>query len=153
MLAEANAQVQAKVLAAQPPALPPRGHRVVIDASGRKQIGKASVYARHFAGRRMANGERFRPEGNSAASKSLPLGTVAKVTNLKTGQTAMVVVRDHGPFVDGRAVDVSRKTAQSLGITPKEGVAPVMVAPVVVPQPDGGVKVGAGALPGPATAQ
>jgi rare lipoprotein A len=55
--------------------------------------------------------------------------------------------------VDGRTMDVSRATARKLGISPKDGVAPVVVAPVVVPQPDGGVKVGAGAVPGPATAR
>ncbi len=148
-----NSLEQARQLAQAPPALPPRGHRLVLDQSGRKQIGKASTYAGHFQGRRMADGHRFREQGSAAASKTLPLGTVAKVTNLETGRTALVTVQDHGPFVDGRTVDVSRATARQLGITHKEGVAPVMVAPVVVPQKDGGMKVGAGAVPGPATAQ
>jgi rare lipoprotein A len=148
-----DAAAEAHRLAALPPAPPPHGHRLAIDESGRKQAGKASVYADHFQGRLMADGRRFSQAGDAAASKTLPLGTVAKVTNLKTGQTATVVVRDHGPFVDGQTVDVSRHTATTLGITRREGVAPVVVAPVAVPQPGGGMKIGAGAVPGPATAK
>ncbi len=144
---------QARRLAQLPPVPPAHGHRIMPDGSGRKQIGKASTYAPRFQGRRMANGARFSHRGNAAASKTLPLGTVAKVTDLQTGRTAMVTVQDHGPFVDGRTVDVSRATAQELGLTRHDGVAPVVVAPVTVPQPDGGVKIGAGALPGPATAR
>jgi rare lipoprotein A len=47
-----------------------------------------SVYAERFRGRRMADGTRFDPVSNAAASKTLPLGTTAHVTNLKTGRTA-----------------------------------------------------------------
>jgi rare lipoprotein A len=140
-------QDQARKLAQEPPVPPPPGHRIAIDDSGRKQIGKASTYALHFQGRHMADGTRFSHRGNAAASRSLPLGTVAKVTNLQTGRTAEVVVKDHGPFVDGRAVDVSRSTARELGITKRDGVAPVIVAPVAIPQPNGGAKPGAGAAP------
>ncbi len=147
-----NSMAEAHRLAALPPAPPLRGHRLAIDESGRKQAGTASVYAKHFQGRHMANGARFSHAGNAAASKTLPIGTVAKVTNLQTGRTAEVVVKDHGPFVDGRTMDVSRATAQQLGISRKDGVAPVVVAPVAVPQPDGKLKTGAGAVPGPATA-
>jgi rare lipoprotein A len=150
-----NPQVQAEVeeLAQMPPVLPPKGHRIVEDRSGRKQTGKASIYSRSFQGQRMANGRRFDHRGNSAASKSLPLGTVARVTNVDNGRTSVVTVEDHGPYVDGRTLDVTRSTAAQLGITEKAGLAPVIVAPIAVPQPDGTVKPGAGALPGPATAQ
>jgi rare lipoprotein A len=148
-----QSQDQAHALAAMPPVHPPPGHRVVEDGSGRKQAGEASVYARHFQGRRTASGRRFDHRGNVAASRTLPLGTVAKVTNTQTGKTAVVQVQDHGPYVDGRTIDVSRATAAQLGITRHDGVAPVVVAPVVVPQADGSRKVGAGAVPGPATAE
>jgi rare lipoprotein A len=144
---------QAHKLAAEPPVPPPRGHRVLEDRSGRKQIGKASVYAARLQGRHMASGQRFDHRGNAAASKTLPLGTVAKVTNTQTGRTAIVQVMDRGPFVDGRTLDVTRATAAQLGITRHDGVAPVVVAPVAVPQKDGSVTPGAGALPGPATAK
>jgi rare lipoprotein A len=116
-----------------------------LDRSGRKQVGKASFYARRFAGRKMADGTPMKPGEDNAASKSLPLGTRAKVTNLETGQSAAVTIRDRGPHVPGRIVDLSPRTAQAIGITRKEGVSRVEVAPIAVPQPDGQVKPGDGA--------
>jgi len=144
-VASAHAQAAANALAKEAPVVPPPGRRVVEDASGRSQVGKASVYALHFQGHRMADGERFRHAGSAAASRSLPLGTIAKVTNLETGRTATVTVEDHGPFGRGRAIDVSRATAQQLGITRHDGVAQVEISPVAVPQHDGTIKPGAGA--------
>jgi len=64
----------------------------------------------------------------------------------------VVTVQDRGPFVDGRTVDLTKATAEQIGIGDREGVAPVVVAPIAVPQPDGTVKPGSGALPGPASA-
>ena len=119
-----------------------------LDRSGRKQVGKASFYARKFAGRKMADGTPMQPQGNNAASKTLPLGTTAKVTNKETGRSATVTIRDRGPYVRGRIIDLSPATAQEIGITPKEGVAPVEVAPIQVPLADGGSKAGAGANTG-----
>jgi rare lipoprotein A len=148
-----NVQRRAHHLAQEPAVRPPSGHHIVEDHSGRKELGKASVYAPGFQGRKMANGRAFDQKGSAAASKSLPLGTVAKVTNLQNGRTALVTVEDHGPYVNGRVVDVTKATASKLGISSREGVAPVVVAPVAVPQPNGTVVAGAGAVPGPATAQ
>jgi rare lipoprotein A len=85
------------------------------------------------------------PEGDNAASRTLPLGTTAKVTNLETGKTAIVTIEDRGPYVDGRLVDLSPATAAKIGITPRKGIAKVVVAPIAVPLPDGKVKVGAAA--------
>lgn len=115
-----------------------------IDRSGRKQKGRASYYAKHFAHKKMANGKRFNPNSNVAASKTLPFGTTAKVTNLKNGRSAVVRVEDRGPFVDGRVVDLTPKVAEQLDMK-EVGVTPVVVAPIAVPQRDGGVKLGAGA--------
>ena len=84
------------------------------------------------------------PNANIAASKTLPLGTVAKVTNLDNGKTATVKIEDRGPYVNGRVVDLAPKVANDLDMTHK-GVAPVIVKPVTLPQPDGQVKLGAGA--------
>jgi len=92
----------------------------------------------------MANGNRFNPNSDVAASKTLPLGTVAKVTNLSNGKTATVKVEDRGPYVDGRVVDLTPKVAEQLDMK-KVGVSPVVVAPIAVPQPNGAVKLGAGA--------
>lgn len=94
------------------------------------QVGKASIYARKFAGRRMANGERMDPKSDNAASRTLPLGTQARVTNLETGRSAMVTIGDRGPFVPGRIVDLSPATAAQIGLSHKDGVAAVAVVPV-----------------------
>jgi rare lipoprotein A len=142
-------QAQARPLAALPPVRPPPGRHAKLDPSGRKQVGEASVFSGRLSGRHMADGKRFHPTGIAAASRTLPIGTVAKVTNTQTGKTALVRVEDRGPFVDGRTMDLSRATANQIGITKHEGVVPVQVAPVAVPQKDGTVKVGAGAVPGP----
>ena len=92
----------------------------------------------------MANGERFDIASNAAASRTLPLGTVAQVRNLETGQTAVVEIEDRGPYVGGRVIDVSPHTADVLGMK-EDGVVPVEIAPIEVPQHDGSVKLGAGA--------
>lgn len=116
-----------------------------LDRSGKKQVGKASFYARKFTGRKMADGTPMNPRDDNAASKTLPLGTTAKVTNLDTGKSAVVTIQDRGPYVPGRIVDLSPSTAEQIGLTREEGVAPVEVAPIAVPLPDGGTKPGAGA--------
>jgi rare lipoprotein A len=112
------------------------------DVSGRARVGVASFYASAFFGRPMANGAPMNPRGNNAASRTLPLGTVAKVTNLDTGKSAVVTIQDRGPYVKGRIVDLSPSTAHKIGISRREGVSKVVVAPVVVPLPDGTVKPG-----------
>jgi rare lipoprotein A len=110
-----------------------------LDHSGHKRVGKASYYARRFAGRKMADGTPMRPESDNAASKTLPLGTVALVTNLANGKSAVVTVKDRGPFTKGRIIDVSPRTAKKLGFI-EQGVVSVEVVPLTVPQPDGSVK-------------
>jgi rare lipoprotein A len=116
-----------------------------LDRSGHQRIGKASFYARKFAGRKMANGKPMNPHRDIAASKTLPLGTKARVTNLQTGRSAVVTIEDRGPYVHGRIVDLSPATAEKIGLTPTVGVTTVAVAPIEVPLPDGSVKPGAGA--------
>ncbi|MBG9387757.1 septal ring lytic transglycosylase RlpA family protein [Caenimonas aquaedulcis] len=96
----------------------------------RKQVGKASYYAHKFAGRKMADGTRMDPHSDNAASKTLPLGTRARVTNLDTGDSAEVTIRDRGPHVRGRIIDVSPATAQEIGLTKQRGVARVEVVPL-----------------------
>jgi rare lipoprotein A len=117
-----------------------------LDRSGKKRVGKASFYARMFAGRKMADGTPMKPTGDNAASRTLPLGTTAKVTNLATGKTAVVTIRDRGPYVAGRIVDLSPSTAQQIGLDHKTGVTRVEVAPITVPMPNGEMKIGDGAL-------
>ena len=114
-----------------------------LDHSGHKRVGKASFYAKKFAGRKMANGKRMNPHGTNAASKTLPLGTKARVKNIETGQSTVVNIEDRGPYVKGRIIDLSPSTAEKIGIDRKEGIGTVEVAPIAVPQPDGSVKPGA----------
>ena len=114
-----------------------------IDRSGKKRVGKASFYAHMFAGRKMADGKQMDPQHDNAASRTLPLGTTAKVTNLETGKSAFVTIQDRGPYVDGRIVDLSPSTAREIGISHRQGVARVEVSPLTVPLPNGGVKLGA----------
>jgi rare lipoprotein A len=112
-----------------------------LDRSGDARRGKASFYAQMFAGRKMADGTPMRPHSNNAASKTLPLGTTARVTNLETGQSALVTIRDRGPYIRGRIVDLSPSTAREIGLSRKSGVAQVEVAPISVPLPDGSIKL------------
>lgn len=88
----------------------------------------------------MANGAPMNPRGNNAASRTLPLGTVAKVTNVATGKSAIIRIEDRGPYIKGRIVDLSPSTAHKIGITRRIGVAKVVVEPIAVPLPDGRVK-------------
>ena len=114
------------------------------DTSGQPRRGQASFYHPRFEGRRMANGERFRQHSNSAASRTLPLGTTARVTNLENGRSATVEIEDRGPFTRGRVLDVSPRTARELDMV-DSGTVRVEIAPIEVPQPDGSTRPGAGA--------
>jgi rare lipoprotein A len=65
---------------------------------------------------------------NTAASRTLPLGSTAKVTNERTGQSTDVQITDRGPTRHDRVIDLSRKAAGDIGMT-KSGTAPVTVQP------------------------
>jgi len=115
-----------------------------IDHSGRKEKGRASYYAKRFDHRKMADGRRLNPNMNVAASKTLPFGSVVKVTNLENGRTAMVQIEDRGPYIRGRVVDLAKRPANQLGIG-RQGTVPVVIKPITLPRPDGSVVLGAGA--------
>jgi len=76
-------------------------------------IGVASFYSE---GTKTASGEAFNPQELTAAHPSLPFGTRLRVTDVSTGRSVIVRVNDRGPFVHGRAVDVSYSAAASLGM-------------------------------------
>jgi len=107
-------------------------HAAAAAHPGHVQQGDASIYAENLKGRRMADGTPFNPASDTAASKTLPLGTTAQVTNLKNGRTATVRVGDRGPYKAGRIIDVSPGTAGALGMK-TDGVAPVAVVPLALP--------------------
>jgi rare lipoprotein A len=125
-------------------ASPNSAHHAGLDRSGKTRKGKASYYGQKFYTKKMADGTRMNPQSNAAASKTLPLGTKARVTNLENGNNEVVEIKDRGPYVKDRIVDVSPKTADKLGLK-EDGTAPVEVKPTEVPQPDGSMKPGAGA--------
>jgi len=114
-------------------------HSPPIDYSGRKQSGEASYYSKKLSHKKTASGESMDPEKLTAASKTLPLGTRAKVTNTQNGQSVEVTVNDRGPFVKNRILDVTPKAADQLGIK-SDGVSHVEIKPLAVPQEDGQVK-------------
>ncbi len=78
--------------------------------------GSASYYAAKFNGRRTASGERFDNGNMTAAHRTLPFGTLVRVTNVATGNSVVVRINDRGPFTAGRMIDVSRAAADELGL-------------------------------------
>lgn len=77
--------------------------------------GKASYYADRFHDRRTANGERFDMNDYSAAHKSLPFGTILRVTNIKNDKKTFVRINDRGPYSGSRVIDLSKRAAKDLG--------------------------------------
>lgn len=80
------------------------------------QSGSASYYSDKFAGRSTASGAPYEPHGFTAAHRSLPFGSVLRVTRRDGGQVVYVRVTDRGPFARGRIVDLSRAAAEQLGM-------------------------------------
>lgn len=91
---------------------------------GYDETGIASWYGSDFHGRKTANGEVFDMNELTAAHPTLPMPSLARVTNMDNGRSLVVRVNDRGPFHGGRLVDVSRRAAQMLGFE-KNGVAKV----------------------------
>jgi rare lipoprotein A len=78
--------------------------------------GEASYYGHELAGNRTASGERFNPNGLTAAHRTLPLGTKLRVTNVANGRSVIVRVNDRGPFVGNRLIDVSLGAAREINM-------------------------------------
>jgi rare lipoprotein A len=89
-------------------------------------VGVASYYSNALRGRKTASGERYDPSKLTAAHKSLPLGTVVKVTNLSNNKQVVVKINDRGPYVRGRIIDLSYSAARQLGML-KDGMTKVKV--------------------------
>lgn len=90
------------------------------------ESGQASFYGAGdgFNGKKTANGETFNKNKLTAAHKTIPFGTIVKVTNLSNGQSVKVRINDRGPFVKGRIIDLSEKAAKKIDMRTK-GVAEV----------------------------
>ncbi len=79
------------------------------------QTGIASVYG--YSGGRTADGEWMSTAGLTAAHRSLPFGTLVRVTNERNGRSVVVRINDRGPFVSGRVIDLTPAAAQALGFS------------------------------------
>jgi rare lipoprotein A len=88
---------------------------------------RASYYGDSLAGHVTKNGETYDPEELTAASKTLPLGSYARVTNPANGKSVVVRINDRGPHIRGRSLDLSKRAATELGLTHK-GVARLKIA-------------------------
>lgn len=101
-------------------------YRVLDDTAGFVETGLASYYGQKFHGRRTSNQEVYDMYAFTAAHKSLPLPSFARVTNLDNGRSVVVRVNDRGPFHEGRVIDLSYAAAVKIGVHPR-GTARVEV--------------------------
>ena len=101
------------------------------------QQGVASWYGKSHHGRRTANGESYDMSAMTAAHRTLPFGSVVRVTRLDDGRTVTVRINDRGPYARGRIIDLSAQAAQTIGMT-EQGVARVKVEQFAADQQAGG---------------
>lgn len=106
-----------------------------------RETGKASWYGKKFHGRRTANGEKYDMFAMTAAHKTLPLPTYARVTNTGNGRSVVVKINDRGPFHPGRIVDLSYAAAAKIDLL-HHGSADVVLE--VLPPEQGGNAIEAG---------
>jgi peptidoglycan lytic transglycosylase len=121
-LADKNKDVDEKVEA-------PAGAKVIFE-----QTGMASWYGAPYHNRRGSNGEVYNMNAMTAAHRTLPLGSIVRVTNVKTGAVAVVRITDRGPFIEGRILDLSLAAAKALDVY-LPGVAKVKLDVLQVPSP------------------
>jgi rare lipoprotein A len=98
------------------------------------EIGRASWYGPPYHNRVGSNGRVYNMHAMTAAHRTLPLGSIVRVTNLKTGHTALVRITDRGPFIAGRVLDLSLAAARKLDVY-LPGVAEVKVEVMQSPAP------------------
>ena len=100
----------------------------LVAASGSSQFGKAAWYG--IVGGRTASGEILDTVTATAAHRSLPLASYAKVTNLDNSRSVVVKINDRGPHTRGRIIDLSPRAADALDMK-RAGVVPVVIEPLV----------------------
>lgn len=96
----------------------------IYEPKSREKTVNASYYGTGLTGHQTASGERFDPNAMTAASKTLPIGSVVHVTNPETGRSVNVRINDRGPYVGGRSLDLSKGAARKIGL---KGVARVKI--------------------------
>jgi len=98
--------------------------------SGFSQHGVASWYGPGFHGHRTASGCRFNMYALTAAHRSLPFGTLVRVTNRRNQRSCIVKITDRGPYAHGRIIDLSQKAAQTIGMSGTANVLLEVIRPV-----------------------
>lgn len=98
------------------------------------ETGLASWYGAPYHNRRGSNGELYNMHAMTAAHRTLPLGSIVRVTNVKTGHSALVRITDRGPFVEGRVLDLSQAAAKKVDVW-LAGVAMIRVEVLRTPLP------------------
>ena len=98
------------------------------------ETGYATWYSAPYKGRRAANGQVFDDDAMTAANRTLPMGSLIAVTNLTTGQTAVMRITDRGPFVGGRILDLTIAAAKATGVY-RAGLARVRMDVYATPKP------------------
>lgn len=133
---------QADSAATEPPAQPSPASDAETDAPAiptdakplSVQTGLASWYGAPYHNRRGSNGELYNMNALTAAHRTLPLGSIVRVTNVKTGRSVQVRITDRGPFVEGRILDLSQAAAKRIDVW-QAGVARVRVEVLRTPVP------------------
>lgn len=82
-----------------------------------KESGRASYYSDHLTGRKTASGELYHPDSLTAAHKTLPFGTIVKVTCIKNQRSVIVIINDRGPYRSKRIIDLSKAAYQKIDST------------------------------------
>jgi len=96
---------------------------LLVAGTAHAESGVASVY--NYDGSKTASGQRANPRGMTAAHKTLPFGTMVRVTNKRNGKSVVVRINDRGPFIRGRVIDLTPAAAGVIGFS---GLAPVTLA-------------------------
>lgn len=98
------------------------------------ETGIASWYGAPYHNRRASNGEIYDMHAMTAAHRTLPLGSIVRVTCVESGESAVVRITDRGPFIEGRIIDLSQAAALKIGLV-RKGTEPVRVEVLKTPQP------------------
>ena len=111
---------------------PPDAYLGPVHPVGASQIGTAAWY--NLVGNRTSSGEVLDTVTPTAAHRTLPLSSYAKVTNLDSGRSVIVKINDRGPWHRRFIIDLSPRAADEIGVR-RAGIAPVVVEPVVFEPP------------------
>jgi len=98
------------------------------------EVGYATWYTAPYKGRRAANGQVFDDDAMTAAHRTLPMGSLVVVTNMKTGESSAMRITDRGPFVEDRMLDLTIASAKAVGIY-RTGMAMVRMDVYETPKP------------------